>query len=675
MSPNPPNLGPLPKGDRADDLQQQSLTAFRAAVPVDRFLFRDERVDDKGVDVSLELKANGCFTNIRTQVQLKSTDRASTNADGSVSLQVDVSNLNYMLNGPSPLYLLWIAPTNELRYAWAQDEARRLHEQSPDWDQQGKVTLRFSAFVTRAAWDDVYARVLREGQLQRQVHDRLAQATTAERIVIRIDPKTLATTDSDQAYQVLSTSGLAVVAAGYAGHVLSQAQLLTPTQMSEPRIQLVCGYAAATLGDYFAARGHLGRATAGRPQLTQLDGFFLDSLLLTCDFHVGRIGADEFRERRLRIEADAPPAIAMQVRLDRLRRDHLAERDDSHRSAVAAELRREVACITADPDATASMKLEAQIVQLYAEGGDLNLDFIRTMCRFQMRAGMGREPATPRGLAAYARNSEEYARLDGVAIACVREATRLQHPLLLAEAFVTRAVIHISRVVDMRFWVASGGGTPSETPEAVFRELHHQIEQAASLFKQAECTEGEVRATLLLADWLEINGQAAQAREYAQRVEGLARGLGYARHVQQVEEHLSGQTDFRRLMSLLTDRPDLDTQLASSSDEEIRRFAADCAAAMELPPIRLPVVERECFSMRAVAQEQLCWCRHLEMEQDLRHTWSRATSYLTDPERECVCRKLGHRTRLLTLNWEALIEGFKRTYCTGCVDRSPRQPP
>jgi len=54
MPPN--NFGPLPKGDRNDELQQLSLDAFRAALPKDRFLFGDERVDDKGVDGALELK-------------------------------------------------------------------------------------------------------------------------------------------------------------------------------------------------------------------------------------------------------------------------------------------------------------------------------------------------------------------------------------------------------------------------------------------------------------------------------------------------------------------------------------------------------------------------------------------------------------------------------------------
>lgn len=43
------DFGPLPEGDRQDTLQQLSLKALRNALPEGKFLFRDERADDKGV--------------------------------------------------------------------------------------------------------------------------------------------------------------------------------------------------------------------------------------------------------------------------------------------------------------------------------------------------------------------------------------------------------------------------------------------------------------------------------------------------------------------------------------------------------------------------------------------------------------------------------------------------
>jgi hypothetical protein len=48
--------GPYPIGDRQDILEQLSLKALRTHLPEDRFLFRVERADDKGVDGVLEAK-------------------------------------------------------------------------------------------------------------------------------------------------------------------------------------------------------------------------------------------------------------------------------------------------------------------------------------------------------------------------------------------------------------------------------------------------------------------------------------------------------------------------------------------------------------------------------------------------------------------------------------------
>ena len=126
-------LGPLPRVDRPDILQRDSFAELTKAVPNDRFILRDERQADKGVDFSIELLIDSYATNVRALGQLKSEDNPSINSDGSVSYSVETKNLNYLLNGDSPIYVLWLASLSELRFAWARDEARRLHTDNPDW--------------------------------------------------------------------------------------------------------------------------------------------------------------------------------------------------------------------------------------------------------------------------------------------------------------------------------------------------------------------------------------------------------------------------------------------------------------------------------------------------------------------------------------------------------------
>src|SRR4051812_44508322 len=99
--------GPLPLVDAGSILQEQSKRALQAALPISEYIFRDERTDDYGVDGSIELLANGTATNIRAQVQLKGRSNTQVNKSGYVAVQVATANLNYLLNGTCPLYVLF----------------------------------------------------------------------------------------------------------------------------------------------------------------------------------------------------------------------------------------------------------------------------------------------------------------------------------------------------------------------------------------------------------------------------------------------------------------------------------------------------------------------------------------------------------------------------------------
>ena len=46
--------------------------------------------------------------------------------------------------------LVGVAPRDELRFAWARDERRRLDEANPEWAQQETITIRFDEIVGRS---------------------------------------------------------------------------------------------------------------------------------------------------------------------------------------------------------------------------------------------------------------------------------------------------------------------------------------------------------------------------------------------------------------------------------------------------------------------------------------------------------------------------------------------
>jgi hypothetical protein len=521
-------------------------------------------------------------------------------------------------------------------------------------------------------WAAAHERVLREGRLHRQSHDALTRATTAAPVTLGVDPTTLAVTAPDQAGAILAEHGLAMVSAGHAPVVLDLARLLQNEARSRPHTRFVVGYAHYAQGDYFTARSELGRSASGRDQFDPVDRYVLDALLSGCDYRLGRIDEAEFREAQRRQEAAAPPSVAAQLRLDRLRTEHLQTHDDTRRAALLAELRQTADAMQAMPLGDA-LKIEARVVRLYADGAENNFALLNGICRAQMRLGMGRTPFTSTVLDELATVQAEAKRLDTEAFQLLREAQALGHPLLVADAICTHAVILLGRFVDLRTQAALMGRTPLPFPEPLMGEMDRRLEQAAQCFERAGNTEGVVRATILLAHWMEVTDREATGRQRLEGVLGLARGMGYDHYVEQIEASLAGDSDYRKYMNRVANPPDMDTEMAAMSDEDVRRYALHCLEASELPAERLPVVERASFAARAICREKMNWCRHIELYDDKRHESSPATHYRTDPPRVGCCTLYRHKSRIASPDWEAVIARFKTCYCTGCTDRLPKQ--
>src|SRR4051812_9991649 len=90
------DLGPLPVSADNAELQRESLKALNALLKgQDNIIFRDERVEDYGVDGSFELKLHGRMTNFRGQVQMKGSGHLEPIKSGLISFSVRTANLNY----------------------------------------------------------------------------------------------------------------------------------------------------------------------------------------------------------------------------------------------------------------------------------------------------------------------------------------------------------------------------------------------------------------------------------------------------------------------------------------------------------------------------------------------------------------------------------------------------
>lgn len=144
------HLDDLPQRHRNHDLEAAAVQAFDALLTLSPDLIAQGRdVSDYGTDVQVEVIDQARATNVRIHVQIKGTD-AALNADGSVSVTVSRTNLNYLLAQPYSVFVCYHRPTDSLRIRSADAVVRRYEHGGESWTGQASLTVTFAETLTVA---------------------------------------------------------------------------------------------------------------------------------------------------------------------------------------------------------------------------------------------------------------------------------------------------------------------------------------------------------------------------------------------------------------------------------------------------------------------------------------------------------------------------------------------
>lgn len=663
-------LGPLPIADTNAELERRSFNAFRAALPPARFLIRDERTDDAGVDASIELLIDSRYTNLRAQVQLKSTASEELNEDGTFSLAVRTDTLNYLSNGLSPIFILYIVPRNQLRFVWAHDERRRLDQTNPDWMKQETVTIRFKHLITDDSLEQIHQRIRKEAQLTRQIHDQIARTGAGEKVVASIDPQTLSVTDPDQAKQLLLTAGVTIVSAGYAEQVKHLFSILKPNDARLPRIKLVRAYADYATGRFQLALAQLGELELARTELPSDDQQLLTYLRDACAYQTGRIDSNEYRRRLEEQTSGLANGLNASYIVSRLRVELFSQSDLAGREDILAQMRAAVARVTADAEITEAFKLHVRLILLESEGHQSLLTSLDELQRARLRQELKQDVDI---IALLKAHQARWADWERSADAMLQHAISLKNPLLVADALAVRLITRIANLMHIRL-LTPIFGISTDLPEEILLIPKRDAEQAMAIYSAADQLEGELRVRIALAELLALAGQRTEANEIARDVLPKAQAMAYAAIEEKAQMLLTGNTvlDVYTANIETAHIEDSDFRLAVENDQAMTESARDLLAAYELPTERLPVVERECQSFRAMAIERLNWCQHIELIENLKHTEHKDTLYRVDPPRRCFCSLHKYESAIESTDWVSLIKAFKSAYCEGCPDHQPK---
>lgn len=667
------DLGPLPISDEKAELQRESIKALNALLKgQDDIIFRDERVEDYGVDGSFELKLDRRMTNFRGQMQMKAAGCLTPLIDGSFSHSVRTANLNYLLNGNAPIYILYDLQNDEFWFTWAQDESRRLNEENPTWRKQQSIALNFTERFTSASLPDIHARIMKEGRLHRQIHDSLAKATGSEAVILSIDSESLSITNPIQARDVLLASGAAIVAAGFPVEVLDLMCLLDAEIRDTARIQLTAGYAEFTRGDHYSALGHIRRALARKSELSARNQSFLVTLRDAAEFHIGLIDAEAYQQRLATRSQTLEGLEALEARQDALHHQYLGEKEGDSRAAIVEKLREVTVEILGHPDAYRGIKLDARLLLLFLEGMQANIQINEALFYAEIR-----ERLYPSDTKSALENLQS-ARCNQLgweqqADEARREAYDLRHPILIVQALIVTLYMRIGRLFETRLG-AINSHQSYKVPEPAKTSIENIFNEAYRLSRSSGLVEGRLTLDKLKIRFLEVQGDIGGAKEMAEKLYPEADAMGLRAIAEEAGEVLEDRTVLMRYEQDIakSDLQHRDHLQATQTDEQLSRMAKHVLKIIGSPPAHPKKLLGYLRSLRFIAQERCGWCRHLQLGENLTHTTDPATAFTVSPMRKVICDKFNHVSCGESVDVVALVEDFKNDFCYLCSAKDPR---
>ncbi len=658
----------LPKSDENREIQTNSFDALNSFLPKNRLCLRDERIEDYGVDASLEILNDGTATNFRAQIQLKGTRSLEPNEDGSYSLQVDTSNLNYLLNNPISIYILYIEPKDEFRFVWARNEFQRFEEKNPEWIKQETITLRFNEILDSEKLEEIIDQIIKQSSLNRELNETLVLAQS--NVLVEINPDTFEITDRKAILTLITNFGINLVNEGYGREVLEKINLLDSSDREKSSVLVVKVYAEYCSGHYRIAKDLISLLTISGQDLTEEDTLLVNWLEVTCDYRLGNINSKELIERLEAISKKDNAENFSAFRFNYIHTLLLGEENLIRRNELLNQLRDELKKISSDGTSDENVLLFNYHI-LEAELGTIIAEFTKDMSNISIRRHLNvyRDISDlTKDVTQLIITNRERAFQWTKELYKIRDNTK--NPILKADICLVEVLYLIGTLSIIQAHSKKNGVTFNEIPDDIFERSKINLEESIKIYLSLGLYERKLRAESYLAELMNLKGLAKEAEKMLSNVSNTSSKMSYA------QVKANSEMPFSKMFDKLVDATnsiDFDEKWANSSDEEMEAFAQDLLENLRLPQDRFSNIKKDVIANREINKEKLYWCEHIELHQSLKHTESPDTYYAIDPDRFGHCLLYGYNSTLGNPNYEAVILAFKKTYCESCPNRKPKK--
>jgi tetratricopeptide (TPR) repeat protein len=195
----------FPKRDDNRGIEERAVAAFNTLLATsEAFDLQAGDRRDYGTDCQIEAVGSGVASNARVHVQVKGTQR-ELNSDGSVSVQVARTNLNYLLVQPHSIYVCHHEPSRSLRVRTVESVLRQYEHNGDGWTKQSSLTIVFHTELT-VEWLAEYSALVSSSAIasrRRRLDQIGAAASSVPSLLRRRAPDIHVPADRDAAIELL----------------------------------------------------------------------------------------------------------------------------------------------------------------------------------------------------------------------------------------------------------------------------------------------------------------------------------------------------------------------------------------------------------------------------------------------------------------------------------------
>ncbi len=292
-----PQRLPLPKSSAFEDLETISMRHLELLFDSQRFEVRRELQRDKGIDFTVELKHEGCYTNYRFAIQLKSTNSPNRNNDGSISYGIDTRNIGYLRNFPMiAYYVLYDHIEGRFYFEQVWEIYNLLINKYKGQEYPATFNVRFEKALTEDAISKMFDLNLKDGNILRELQPHLRRTASnggkVLDLIIDSDNKVFSKEDIT-AY--LNHFGYYLINMGAFDYVIELAQRCRPLSNVGPRFYLICSIAYYQKGyQMYEALGMMVKALKGEKEFEPEMAAYLKFITIDTKKRIGLVSKEDY---------------------------------------------------------------------------------------------------------------------------------------------------------------------------------------------------------------------------------------------------------------------------------------------------------------------------------------------------------------------------------------------